>query len=92
MCNTVTHGNDLAVRMSNFTGKIHFYEWSNPNSSPRIYYSITRFITFLGTCNIKLERFELELLLNLTESYVTCIRGKRELIIRNSWGLLKNSF
>lgn len=82
---------DLSVRMSSFNGKIRFYEWSNPNTSPRIYYSITQFIAFLASCHITLERFELEILLNLKDSYVTCQKGKHDLIIRGTWALMKDS-
>jgi hypothetical protein len=82
---------DLSIRMSSFNGKIRFYEWSNPNSNPRIYYSITQFIAFLAACHIKLERFELEILLNLKDSYVTCQKGKHDLIIRGTWALMKDS-
>lgn len=82
---------DLSIRMSNFNGKIRFYEWSNPNSNPRIYYSITQFITFLASCHITLERFELEILLSLKDSYVTCQKGKHDLIIRGTWALMKDS-
>lgn len=82
---------NLSTAIASFNGKIQFYEWSNYSSSPRVFFSISSFVMFLTSCNIALKRFELELIVNLPISYVTCKKDSCELIIRGSWGLMKDA-
>lgn len=63
-------------------GILRFYEWSDLNRRPRIFQSMSRFLAFLGSSNIPISEVEKKALLAMRSPYVTCVRGKRELLIR----------
>lgn len=65
-------------------GILRFYEWSDLNRRPRIFQSMSRFLAFLGCSNIPISEVEKKALLAMRSPYVTCVRGKRELLVRSN--------
>ena len=60
---------------------IKFYEWSDLNSIPRQFTSLTYFLQFLDNNYIHYTFEDKNYLSNMTYAYCTCIRGKAELLI-----------
>ena len=67
-----------------FNGVIYFYEWSDMNRSPMMFYSLTAFEDYMKRCNIFMPPFQRDMIRNLEHSYVTCKKGKSELLIRGT--------
>jgi hypothetical protein len=67
-----------------FDGIIYFYEWSDMNRSPIMFYSLTAFEDYMKRCNIFMPPFQRDMIRNLEHSYVTCKKGKSELLIRGT--------
>ena len=67
-----------------FDGVIYFYEWSDMNRAPMMFYSLTAFEDYMKRCNIFMPPFQRDMIRNLEHSYVTCKKGKSELLIRGT--------
>lgn len=68
-----------------FSGTIYFYEWSDVSSEPRRYYTIDGFTEYLKSCGIYLALWQKDVIKNLRYSYITCKKGSKDLIIRNTY-------
>ena len=74
-----------------FTGSIFFYEWSNINNTPKRFYTLDAFTNFLGSCGIRLHSWERDIIKNLKYSYITCKKGSKDLLIKSSYPMLRDS-
>lgn len=74
-----------------FYGVIYFYEWSNVSNPPRKFFTIDMFDRFLKESGIYMTLYEKDIIKKLKWSYITCKKGKREIIIRDSWQSLNNA-
>lgn len=71
--------------------RIYFYEWSDLNKAPRVFYQMKYFESFLTMCGIKLELFQKDIIRNLGTAYITCHSGTKNLSIRYSYKSLRDS-
>jgi hypothetical protein len=67
-----------------YRGTIYFYEWSDMNRAPIMFYSVTAFDDYMKRCNIFMPPFQRDMIRNLDHAYVTCKKGKSELLIRGT--------
>jgi len=67
-----------------YNGIIYFYEWSDMNRAPIMFYSVTAFDDYMKRCNIFMPPFQRDMIRNLDHAYVTCKKGKSELLIRGT--------
>ena len=67
-----------------YNGTIYFYEWSDMNRAPIMFYSVTAFDDYMKRCNIFMPPFQRDMIRNLDHAYVTCKKGKSELLIRGT--------
>ena len=67
-----------------YNGIIYFYEWSDMNRAPIMFYSVTAFDDYMKRCNIFMPPFQRDMIRNLNYAYVTCKKGKSELLIRGT--------
>lgn len=74
-----------------FNGCIYFYEWSNINREPMKFFTIEGFSEFLRVSCIYLALYQKDMLKSLKWTYVTCKKGSKELIIRQSYIKLKEA-
>jgi hypothetical protein len=95
----------IYVNETNFTGGVHripsqynddsiriyFYEWSDLNKAPRIFYQLDAFDNFLKSSGIYMEFYEREIIKNLETVYITCYTGTRNLSIRSTYKSLLDS-
>lgn len=72
-------------------GALRFYEWSDLGRRPRIFQTMSRFLVFLASSGIPISEIEKKTLLAMRNPYVTCVRGKRELLIRGNITDLRSS-
>lgn len=70
---------------------IYFYEWSDPNKSPRVFYQLDAFDNFLRSCGIYMELYQKDIIRNLGTVYATCYTGTKRLNIRGSYNNLIDS-
>lgn len=70
-------------------GIIHFFEWSNLCSTPRLFYTFESFLRFLHDSSITISEFDRNLILSTYNPYITCERNRAKLIIRNNSADLK---
>lgn len=73
-----------------FKGVIYFYEWSDINRTPKTFYTLKAFETFLKESQIYLMGWEREVIRNMPRRYITCRKGKKELIIKCSYSALND--
>jgi len=66
-------------------GCIYFYEWSDTKRTPKTYYTLKAFESFLNDCHIYLASWQREVLSHMKHSYVACKKGERDIIIKNSY-------
>jgi len=74
-----------------YNGVIYFYEWSNIKSSPRVFWTMKGFEKFLTDSSIFIMGYERELIRNLPNAYVTCVKNSKELIIKGSYDKLSET-
>ena len=74
-----------------FSGIIYFYEWSDINRTPKSFYSIEKFEEFINRCSIYMQGYQREIIRNMRNPYITCKRGKRELVIKSNYQALKSA-
>lgn len=74
-----------ARAIANGTFKVHFYEWSDISRQPRTFRSLGSFLKFLRECDIPILYWEENLIRSLVESYVTCKKGSKTLVIRGRY-------
>lgn len=65
---------------NDFKGIIYFYEWSDANRSPKTFYTLNAFETFLNKSNIFLASYQRELIIHLPTPYISCRRNGNLLI------------
>jgi hypothetical protein len=75
-----------------YKGVVYFYEWSDLNRSPISFYSLNSFDDFLKKSNIFMAPFQKDMIRNLDRAYVTCKKGKTELLIRGTKPGLEEAF
>ena len=72
----------------NYDGVIHFYEWSDINRAPTLFYKIGAFDSFLRRSSIFMPPYQKDVIKQLERAYITCRKGTHELLIRGSRPLL----
>jgi len=72
----------------NYDGVIYFYEWSDTERAPQLFYNINAFDAFLRRSEIFMPPFQKDIIKQLDRSYVTCKKGTHDLIIRGTRALL----
>lgn len=77
-----------ARAVANGTFKVHFYEWSDISREPRVFTSLGTFLKFLRECDIPIAYWEENLIRSLVDSYVTCKKGSKTLVIRGRYAQL----
>lgn len=80
--------NDWINRNDNYGGVIYFYEWSDVNSCPKMFYNLGAFDSFLRRCGIFMAPYQKDLVKNLERAYITCKKGTHDLLIRGTRALL----
>ena len=70
---------------------VYFYEWSNPNSVPKCFYTMDGFDKFLQSSQIYLQGYQREIITNLGTVYISCKRGSTDLIIKSTYINLRNA-
>ena len=71
-----------------YDGVIYFYEWSDVNSGPKMFYNLGAFDSFLRRCGIFMAPYQKDIIHKLDRSYITCKKGTHELLIRGTRQLL----
>ena len=74
-----------------YDGVIYFYEWSDPDRAPQLFYTIGAFDEYLRRCGIYLLPYQKDIIFKLERAYVTCKKGCKELLIRGGLGLLRDA-
>lgn len=74
-----------------YLGTIFFYEWSDISRLPTRYFSLSLFEKFLSECDLCLEPHQRDIILNLPQSFISCKKGCKELIVRGSYDSLKSA-
>ena len=70
---------------------IKFYEWSDVDRPPITFYGIDSFVRFLERCGITLYGYQKGLMASMSTPHITCEKGKKSLLIRGSYELLKEA-
>lgn len=70
---------------------IKFYEWSDVNRPPITFYGLKTFVKFLDRCGITLYDYQKGLISSMSTPHVTCEKGKKSLLIRGSYEVLKEA-
>ena len=76
---------------SGVIGCIYFYEWSDTNRTPKTYYTLNAFEKFLNDCHIYLLSWQREVISHMKHPYVACKKGKKEIVIKNSFSELSKA-
>lgn len=89
-------GSKVVSSSSNNSGKevschIFFYEWSNVNNVPKMFFTLGSFDMFLRDCGIYLYGYQRELIRNSSTVYCTCYDGTKELNMKESYTKLCES-
>ena len=74
-----------------YDGVIYFYEWSDPDRAPQLFYTIGAFDEYLRRCGIYMLPYQKDIIFKLERAYVTCKKGCKELLIRGGLGLLRDA-
>jgi len=83
--------NDWMHDDDKYEGVIYFYEWSDPDRAPQLFYNIGAFDAFLRRSEIFMPPFQKDIIRQLDRAYVTCKKGKHDLLIRANRELLKDA-
>ena len=67
-----------------YEGVIYFYEWSDMNRTPITFFNLGAFEGFLRRSDIFLMPFQKDIIKNLERAYITCKKGKSEIMIRGT--------
>ena len=81
------HNNWMDDR-DDYDGVIYFYEWSDVNRPPQLFYKVGAFDQFLRRCSIFMPPYQKDIIRQLDRVYVTCKKGSHDLLIRGSRPLL----
>jgi len=65
-----------------YSGVIYFYEWSDINRNPTMFYTIGAFDNFLRSSGIFIQEYQKDVIRKLGRVYITCKKGTHELLIR----------
>ncbi len=77
--------------LANGTFRVYFYEWSDINREPLVFSTFVEFSNFLKKCDIPILYWEENLILSLTQSYITCKKNTKQLVIRNRYNQLESA-
>lgn len=69
---------------THYDGIIYFYEWSDVNRCPLLFYNILSFSEFLTKSKITILPFQKDMIKNLDRAFITCKKGKTDLVIRST--------
>jgi hypothetical protein len=83
--NSWMHKND------NYEGVIYFYEWSDTNREPMLFYNINAFDAFLRRSEIFIPPFQKDVIRQLDRAYISCKKGTHDVIIRGSRAMLDDA-
>lgn len=86
----VTHTNWMNDTET-YDGVIYFYEWSDVNRAPQLFYTISAFDEFLRRSGIFMPPFQKDIIRQLDRAYVTCKKGCHDLLIRGGLGMLRSA-
>ena len=65
-----------------YDGVIYFYELSDTNRAPQLFYNVGAFDLFLRKYAIYMPPFQKDIIRQLDRAYVTCKKGTHDLLIR----------
>lgn len=85
------HQTHIGFDDEDYNGIIYFYEWSDIKRSPKTFYTMKGFETFLRDSGIFIAGYQRELIRNLNNAYVTCLRNTKDLLIKCSYDSLRIS-
>lgn len=71
-----------------YDGVIYFYEWSDVNNGPKMFYNLGAFDSFLRRCGIFMAPYQKDIIYKLDRAYITCKKGTHDLLIRGTRQLL----
>jgi len=74
-----------------YDGVIYFYEWSDPDRVPQLFYNLNAFDAFLRRSEIFMPPFQKDIIRQLDRAYVTCKKGTHDLLIRGGLGMLREA-
>lgn len=74
-----------------YEGVIYFYEWSDPDRAPQLFYNLNAFDAFLRRSEIFMPPFQKDIIRQLDRAYVTCKKGTHDLLIRGGLGMLRDA-
>lgn len=74
--------NDWLNNHETYEGVIYFYELSDLNRAPQLFYNIGAFDSFLRHYGIYMPPFQKDIIRQLDRAYVTCKKGTHDLLIR----------
>ena len=67
-----------------FRGVIYFYEWSDVSRMPQTFFTVDAFKRFLSVSGIELKGYEAEIIKALHVPFITCKKGCKDLIIKDT--------
>jgi len=67
-----------------FRGMIYFYEWSDVSRMPQTFFTVDAFKRFLSVSGIELKGYEAEIIKALHVPFITCKKGCKDLIIKDT--------
>lgn len=69
---------------------VRFYEWSNTNSTPRVFHTSFAFIEFLKQCNISFTDAQRNMIYSVPSVvYATCKKNEASLLVASTMAGLK---
>lgn len=74
-----------------YEGVILFYEWSDVNRAPTMFYTIPAFDAWLRRNDIFMPPFQKDIIKSLDRAHITCKKGTHDLLIRASKPMLEEA-
>ena len=74
--------NEWLSNHETYDGVIYFYELSDINRAPQLFYNLGAFDSFLRKYAIYMPPFQKDIIRQLDRAYVTCKKGTHDLLIR----------
>lgn len=71
-----------------YDGVIYFYELSDINRAPQLFYNLGAFDSFLRQYSIFMPPFQKDIIRQLDRAYITCRKGTHDLLIRGTRAML----
>ena len=71
-----------------YDGVIYFYELSDMNRAPMLFYNVGAFDAFLRRYTIFMPPYQKDIISQLERAYVTCKKGTHDLLIRATRAML----